>query len=559
MIKTLSFLFLLVSNIFGLFLVRCEAQGLNPTSCTPGEILFSSRKIEARTSAWMNGYWYVPCDLLSVLDIKNPRAPKILLERTHTGSNGHNYFFVNGRYYWRDYSVPEAGSERFLDVLRFPTLSPVRFEPFNRLSNLGDMSVWTYPHSIEGNLSALADRGGKRPENFFVVGNILVLSYGDGDDGSIARFDIYDPKRPRLVASRRVNAPNYTTTKKLFRNHLIMTDQGTLTAFDFDNDLTESFKLSGWPGRYSSFQDEFGLANFAQSFVKFNMVTRQRVGVWPSGNGNDFSWLPVGNLALGSGDPSDNSASATIFCHQATPDSRAPFVAYTNPKNGQTNVPLTSRVGLVIHETLEPSTVTPSNILLRPVGGSAVRTVVLYGDHDVIQLLPQEPLLANTTYEVILVAGGIKDAAGNAIGHTDLRFSTGPSLDGRPLPSTTAPTPAVISPLPTQPPPPTIFVTIAPSQPSTVIEIVPTARPVIDRERLKALLRILLSRLRAKKNLTRVTQDIIEVTHFTSVPRQKRLISKALRVMTRGNPDQRKKALLLLLRFTRREPLEVGK
>ncbi|MDQ3002155.1 MAG: Ig-like domain-containing protein, partial [Fibrobacterota bacterium] len=82
----------------------------------------------------------------------------------------------------------------------------------------------------------------------------------------------------------------------------------------------------------------------------------------------------------------------------------------------------------VIAETLLDTSISDKTILLRPVGGQPVPVDVVSYSYNVVNVAPQSPLLPNTSYEVEVVEGGIKDAAGNAIQGYKYYFSTGTTL-----------------------------------------------------------------------------------------------------------------------------------
>lgn len=65
--------------------------------------------------------------------------------------------------------------------------------------------------------------------------------------------------------------------------------------------------------------------------------------------------------------------------------------------------------------------------------GAPVAGVVIHTSYQVVNFTPVQPLAADTTYEVQLVAGGVHDVAGNAIAPYSFRFSTGATVIGHDL------------------------------------------------------------------------------------------------------------------------------
>jgi hypothetical protein len=121
-----------------------------------------------------------------------------------------------------------------------------------------------------------------------------------------------------------------------------------------------------------------------------------------------------------------------MFVHQANPDSIPPTVLYNNPANGAPNMALTSRVGIVFDEEVDNRTLNSANIEVRPAGGPPIAGV--YGHTmGVVNFTPSAPLLPNTTYEVVVKSGGVKDWTGNATPcEFSFRFSTGAAVAGGP-------------------------------------------------------------------------------------------------------------------------------
>lgn len=141
--------------------------------------------------------------------------------------------------------------------------------------------------------------------------------------------------------------------------------------------------------------------------------------------------LPLGNLLISGGYSFGGRDGVGVWCHQAEPDTRSPYVGYHVPRPNQTHYPLGAPVSLVIAETLESFTiVNGETIVLRPVGGEPVDAWVSFAHDGILTLTPHEYLEPDTTYELIVVADGIKDAAGNGIEGYSFTFSTGGELGG---------------------------------------------------------------------------------------------------------------------------------
>ena len=134
--------------------------------------------------------------------------------------------------------------------------------------------------------------------------------------------------------------------------------------------------------------------------------------------------LPLGHLLVDTR-ANDDPGEAYIYTNQSGLDTRPSPATYHMPRPNAFNQPRMTLTGLIIHETLDNTNVNSSTILVRPLGGQAIQTLVASADNDVITVAPLTSLQPNTTYEVQIVGGGIKDVAGNALQPYNFRFSTG--------------------------------------------------------------------------------------------------------------------------------------
>jgi MYXO-CTERM domain-containing protein len=89
---------------------------------------------------------------------------------------------------------------------------------------------------------------------------------------------------------------------------------------------------------------------------------------------------------------------------------------------------VTSRVTVSWSDYIDLSTVGASTIAIRPVGGAPLLGIYSYC-FNTLSFEPDQPLAANTTYEIAISAGGVKDLMGNAVAAERIvRFSTGASI-----------------------------------------------------------------------------------------------------------------------------------
>jgi mono/diheme cytochrome c family protein len=282
-----------------------------------------------------------------------------------------------------------------------------------------------------------------------VIGNLLI-AVGSRNAPGIATYDISDPSNPVLLdvitteldaldPGGFVNEGAYEPA--LWGNYVVYGNQDRnkpqIKVVDFSDPtnlrlvahITDPSLMSA---RYVQFQDEYLFTGNA----KIDMRTFTKVrNLKPTNSSNQISeyTLPMGNLVAVGEHQGTNGGKAYLIAHQSAPDTRPPFVNYHNPPANATDRHVLSRIGVVIPETLNTLTIDGASLIVRPFGGDPIRGTISYTDKDILSFVPEQPLQDNTTYEVILPAGGIKDIVGNAIEEFGFAFSTGPTLAPSPF------------------------------------------------------------------------------------------------------------------------------
>lgn len=141
--------------------------------------------------------------------------------------------------------------------------------------------------------------------------------------------------------------------------------------------------------------------------------------------------LPLGNLLISGGYSSAGRDAIGVWCHDSQPDNQGPYVGYHIPRDGQSNYPTGAPISLVIAEELESFTIVNGvSLIVRPVGGQPLDVWHSFSHDGVLTITPKTYFAEDTTYEVIIPAGGIKDAAGNGIEGYAFSFSTGGAVSG---------------------------------------------------------------------------------------------------------------------------------
>lgn len=279
----------------------------------------------------------------------------------------------------------------------------------------------------------------------FIFGNLLIFASDQSRTG-VAVYDIGDPANPRLLDVLKTGGPGgywpelWGGDGKLYLVFPYQEPTQGMRVVDVTDPenlrLVSDVTLPGAETMYVQFQDEFAfLGSHKVDMRTFTSVLRLDT----EGEEVDTSQflLPLGNL-LATGGIGENQGLA-IWAHQAAPDTRGPSVGYHIPRAGQTNYPRGAPISLLIHETLDSTTIRPgTNLIVRPLGGQAITGKAVFAFNDILTFTPDQNLQANTTYEVVLTGGGIKDAVGNGIEEYRFTFSTGATVSGNQPPTVTS-------------------------------------------------------------------------------------------------------------------------
>ncbi len=284
----------------------------------------------------------------------------------------------------------------------------------------------------------------------FILGDLLIFASDQSRTG-VATYDISDPANPVLLDVLTTGGAGgywpelWGGDGKLYLVFPYRTNGNGFRVVDLtdpsDLQFVADTPLPGDQAMYIQFQDEFAfIGSHKVDLRTFESVLdldgANTVRPNDGGTGIDTSQfaLPLGNLLITGGiGPNEGMA---VWAHQAAPDTRGPSVGFHIPQAGRSNYPSGAPISLLIHETLESFTIVNGvSFIVRPLGGSAIAGRITYSFDDVLTFTPAGPLLADTTYEVVLPAGGIKDAAGNGMVGYSFTFSTGASVGGNAPPT----------------------------------------------------------------------------------------------------------------------------
>ncbi|MBD8524636.1 PKD domain-containing protein [Pseudomarimonas arenosa] len=450
-----------------------QGQGL-PSQTWPAGTQLASWNHGGRITTFHRGLLYLggtDGQGTQVYNIANPQSPQLMCSSA-LSVNGHAWQKI-GDLFYRQYWNPEVGADPPQGTSQFVSLAqPCNRVPWTQaIHNFPVQTrVWgggfmdTYPNwygdviydSRVGYWPPLAETSvaqlaGLNVGNRFRIGNLLFITPGDEQTG-LAVFDIGNPAAPVLLDVLAGNYRQYTSAWQVWRHYLVLMigdntngpqQNANTLIIDFsdpaDLRLVGTIPYDDLPGRYVHFQDEFAFAGRFNRGVKYNMETRQveRVFSNPQHSFSDFQWIPLGHLLLVSGSEQNGSRSF-LFTHQSNLDTRAPTIGYHLPADGATHQPLNSAIGLVINERLDATTVNEQNIQLREVDGPQLPAIIIHTSYDVVNVYPVSPLQADTSYELRIVAGGVRDLAGNGMAAQSFFFSTGDNVDTGQPPSITS-------------------------------------------------------------------------------------------------------------------------
>ena len=450
----------------GLFLFTAPALSLDLQnfSCPQGQELSRLKGENLRTMffTYHNGYLIQNRhggSMTKVWDLNDPSAPVLVNSYDNNlweGQHTHTFIGETELYHW-------SGKHQ-VDLSQLPALKEARpifnasdmvnsYYPFGfsdvansyQYQQVGHFSIHDLRTPDQDKLSTvnvLDDTGFEGHVN--LIGNLLIVTGDNETPQGVATYDLSDPRNPVLLDSIRT-MPDGTPLIKAYDSvpvwghYVILAQNGDTTAqrgvdiIDFSDPKNLKhvgrFDFEGRT-RYAQFQDNFMFIGNA----KVDMNTFETVATFPEGGG-EYT-LPVGNLLITAG--MHRPDNGRVWCHQSQPDNQAPKVLFHSPAANATQVPVTSRIGVVIPETLDIKTINNKNIVLRPLHKKALAVDIVSSDHDVINITPKALLEHNTTYEFIIFANGLSDVAGNALSE-DFRFvfATGKAVSTKKPPQIT--------------------------------------------------------------------------------------------------------------------------
>lgn len=444
-------------------------------TCTEGELLSTLPNNDSRVMVQLyhNGYLISHDHASGVMrnfDMTDPRNPKQVGGDQNPGNAGHHHFMGVGNiigFNWAGvnqtrlddvphfspdsivdgtdeaFMVGDASNGHHSEIITFYPIGfgnvPSAYQFDNKpVLTIHDMSKPGNPKL--GEINVLDDLGFQGRVN--MVGNLLFIR-GDNLTGyGVGVYDIADPANPKLLDKIRDRSFAFDgqwalgrayDTMPMYKNYVVNAMNGD-TGFQRSVDIIDysdptnlvhvsSKDYSGPSMRYPNFKDEYMYVGEA----KVDMNTFEEVASFPGAYGEFL--LPIGNILVGSGQY--RTGTSKVFCDQSQPDTRGPEVGFTWPRPNATGLHVNSRIGVLIHETLDINTINETNFQIRKTDGTVVPAHVSWWSNGTINVTPKSPLAADTTYEFYMRAGGVKDVAGNGLADDfKMTFATGNTLSG---------------------------------------------------------------------------------------------------------------------------------
>lgn len=277
-----------------------------------------------------------------------------------------------------------------------------------------------------------SETGGFRVGPLFALGDHMVISNMD-QGGAYSILDISIPDDPALV-DQVGNMPRMYAIAVGGQDRIYSAGRdGNFLIHSFTDpaELTQiKNALIGQDQLYAAAQDHFVFLGRQNNVVKVDVTDEQNPTVVGEGTlgrstPDHGQVTPMGNLIFIGNDHGTGSA---LFCHQRGKDTTPPTVQSTYPKDNTTGLLPSARVSILFSDYIDTETVSAETVAIRPAGGVPLEGIYTYA-FNTLSFGPNEPFAADTTYEVVVAAGGVTDVMGNAIeDEVLLRFSTGDSI-----------------------------------------------------------------------------------------------------------------------------------
>lgn len=273
----------------------------------------------------------------------------------------------------------------------------------------------------------------------FVVGQVVVIGnhlFAFSSEGSVAEIvDVRDPTQPRPFPNGRYTVTNGETDRLGrpmplpayfghvsggYSYHPRIALGGGLAIFDVTDPtnptLAGDYAVTDGDGGYVFLKEGLafvGLSDYGAIVDVTDPSAPVRVRRLEL-TGDVDTLTPFGNVVVVSVDDDavEGQASAVVP-YQEEVDATPPSVNMIVPADGSTSQALTSRVGMTFTEFVAMESVWRGSVFLRERDTGRVIETHLSGQEGVVSVSPVAPLAPETTYELVVPAGGVTDLNGN--------------------------------------------------------------------------------------------------------------------------------------------------
>ncbi len=288
--------------------------------------------------------------------------------------------------------------------------------------------------------SELGDNGLLRAA--VVIGDLLILTpAGTGLNRKFVILDITNPENPSIL--KITNNIKIGYQPFIYGSEIFTGRDGDIVGHDFSNPnriTTKTYNTRAGSvldrPEYGFGQDDAVFIGHYAGLTKWSLTGRTDAGPLARAEptnprADDYAFLtPVGNLAIVTSDHGHKNK-LNIARHKAGDDKTPPSVKYVRPHDLSTNVSVNASVGISFTDFIDPLTMSTGNFQVTNLSTGRVVPGSFNQLFGVINFVPESPLANNTTYQVTLKGGGIKDWRGNAIPSDTVAttFSTGRDID----------------------------------------------------------------------------------------------------------------------------------
>jgi hypothetical protein len=281
----------------------------------------------------------------------------------------------------------------------------------------------------------------------FAVGNLLVVMAAEGS--RTALLDISDPARPTPIPGGTFEiADGAGTRQEAYHGHLNgdktfyarKSNGGGVMMYDISNPESPAYAGDYFSkegnGGYVFYKDGVafvGESHFAEAIDVHDPAAPALLRQFNL-KGDLDTIVPIGNVVVMSvDDKAEKDQGTAVAPFLEAPDTRGPEVTMVNPRDGATLAALSSRIGLTFSEFVDVGSLWEGSFIVRKEGTAEPLAGHYSGQEGIVNFWPLSPLSPDTTYEVVVPAGGVIDFNGNPT-TTEFRstFTTGPCAETPP-------------------------------------------------------------------------------------------------------------------------------